>query len=1695
MKTRLNCFALLLALAASFSSIAQDFSNKGKEFWLSYSYHVGMSGGAGGAPTMTLYITSDQNSTYNVEVFGGASIQTGSITAGQVVSIIIPTSLFINDEGVFNNKTLRVTSSQPVVVYSYITRSQASGATLALPTNVLGRDYYSFNFTQNSNEPNSNSYFTIIAVEDNTTVEITPSANTKGGWAAGSTNTINLNKGQIYQVLGVTTGNNGVDLTGSRIRSVASTTGGCKRIAVFSGSGKISIGCTGGSSDNLYQQLYPTGTWGQKYMTVPSYGKPNNYYRIIKSDPSANVYLNGSLIPSAAFTNNRYYEFLNNTPNLIEADKPIAVAQYFTTQGCSGNGNPYDPDMIVLNPVEQNIDKVTLVSSNLYAPTNPPNQPHQHHMHVIMRNGGTGISSFSLDGVPVSSGLWVAHPSDLNYSYLYLNNVSQGYHRLTSDSGFNAIAYGYGSAESYGYSAGANVKDLYQFVSVQNQYATVNFPATCKGTPFYFSMWFPYQPTQIQWQFNGLFSDVTITNPTFDSTQVVNGRTLYRYKLPNPYSINTPGTYPIKVVAQNPTPDGCSGEQEITYDLQVFDRPTSDFNFITNGCVSDSVRFTDNASTTGRPVIKYSWDFGDGNTSLIRNPSHLYLSPGSFNVKYSVITDVGCLSDTSIKTVNISQPPVAKFGVAAPYCVGKTITFTDSSTTSSSTISKWYWNFGDGSPQVVATTNAPQTHIYNNTGSFTVTLQVETATGCKSTVFNRNVIINPNPVAAFIFGNACLPSGTMQFTNTSTISDGTQSQFSYSWNFGDGNTSTQQNPSHNYAAVGPFNVTLTITSGAGCTDDSVRVVNTIYARPDAAFSMNPTAESCLGSNVTFTDQSTAPNSSTASWQWNFGDGNTSTLQNPVHLYAVPGIYTVTLTTTSAIGCVSDVEQKTITILPLPVASFTASAIRCEKQPIQFSSTSIANAGNIVQNQWYVNGTLISSTGTTFTYTPPNAGSYTIRLAVTTDKGCTDDTTITINANPRPVPNFNLPNVCLPAGNAQFTNTSTISDGSSLTYQWNFGDGNTSNQTNPTNIYTATGPYNVTLTATSANGCFKDTVKVLSTIFAQPQSTINAPAEVCFGSPVNFTDAGTIAPGSTITQWQWNFGDGNTSTQQNPMHNYTNAGTYAVTLTATSAVGCPSAIATRTVVVNSLPAANFNVSAPNCATRDITFTDVSVANSGNITKWTWNMGDGTVYNKTTNAPFIHNYAATGTYNVTLQVETNKGCISTVFSKPVIVSPLPVAAFGMPENCLNDPFSQFSDSSTIADGTESQFTYLWNFGDPNATAGNPNTSNQKNPQHRYIQAATYNVTLTVTSNNGCSATITQPFTLNGDIPQAAFTVQGGLNHCSDDDVTITNNSTVDFGSVTKLEIYWDYGNNPTNRTIDNTPVQGGTYVHRYPVFYSPATQTFLIRVVAYSGDNCISSTTQTITVKARPQLVFDAMPSVCADAAAFQVTQARMTNGLPGNGTYSGPGITAAGLFTPLVAGKGTHTIRYTYNASNGCPSFIEKTISVFEVAVANAGPDRFVLEGGTVTLVGSGTGPNLSYVWSPTAGLNNPSIALPVASPADDVTYSLRVTTADVCTDDDQVFVKVLKAPTIPNTFSPNRDNIHDKWEIKYLESYPGCTVQIYNRYGQLVFESKGYSKPWDGTYKGKDVPAGTYYYIIDPKNGRKQMTGFVDVIR
>ena len=443
-------------------------------------------------------------------------------------------------------------------------------------------------------------------------------------------------------------------------------------------------------------------------------------------------------------------------------------------------------------------------------------------------------------------------------------------------------------------------------------------------------------------------------------------------------------------------------------------------------------------------------------------------------------------------------------------------------------------------------------------------------------------------------------------------------------------------------------------------------------------------------------------------------------------------------------------------------------------------------------------------------------------------------------------------------------------------------------------------------------------------------------------------------------------------------------------------------------------------------------------------------------------------------------------------------MPGADFSIPYVCLSDAYAQFTDKSTIADGTQSSFTYLWNFGDPNATSANPNTSTEQNPKHKYSKADNYTVTLTVTSGNGCvSAVSSQTFTVNGAVPQAGFTVANSNALCSSDPVEFDNTSTVDFGNITKIIFYFDYNNAPTDSSVyykDSGQIPSDNkFYHSYGVFNDPLTKNYLVKMIVYSGASCMSTYEQTITVNANPVVTLSTIGNLCQEASPVQITENK--NGFTGTGVFSGTGVSSTGLFDPSKSGAGTFAISYLFTAQNDCTYSSTQNVTVYPVPAITLPSSITVLEGGQVTLPAKASGDGLTYLWTPATGLSNVNVLKPVASPSDDITYQLTATSSEGCIAVATIYVTVLKAPVVPNTFTPNGDGYNDTWDIKYLNSYPNCTVEIFNRYGQKLYYSVGYPVPWDGTYNGSKLPVGVYYYIINPNNGRKTIAGSLTLIR
>jgi len=1410
---------------------------------------------------MGIYITSNSSASGTIQV-GTISIPF-TVTANTVVRKFLGpgnagdapnTSVYLSQsEGISTGAAIHVTSDNPVVVYAHIIKSARSGATLLLPSNVWGREYIVPSYSSIGNTAGGgNAAITIVAADTNTTVQITPKvASLNNAHPANTPYTITLaNPGDVYQVQFA----HNADISGTDVQSV-STGSGCKKIAVFSSTNWSAFGCSSASSgDNLYQQLFPTGAWGKSFLTAPAKTRTSDIIRVFVTDPTTVVTKteNGITTTLSGLVNGSFYEYSTGNPTYIQASKPASVIQYFTTQACQNGATIGDPEMIVINPVEQTINNITVFSAHKnWVPANQSAVTNCY-LNIIIKTAAT--ASFHINAAaPASS--FIPIPGTA-YSYLQeeVTNsaVTNPVESLTADSNFIAIAYGFGNVESYGYNAGTNVIDLTQGIVIQSQYATTTSQSTCRNTPVSFAIKFPYQPTSLSWDFSNSpaispNTPVSVNSPVPDSSFVDNnsGKTIYLYKLPGNYTFNATGSFPVKVTANNPTSDGCSGLQVVSYSVQVFDPPVTNFSFATSGCATDSVRFTDASNANGRTLTQWIWDFGDTTGSAIQNPAKLYRGGGTYNVHLRTVTDIGCVSDTTKKVV-ISGKPVAKFGVSAVTCVNTSLNFTDSSSVSAGTVNAWYWNYGNGKTDTLST-GTTRAQTYSTVGTDTVSLQVQTTTGCNSAVFAVPANIHPFPKVGFILPEVCLNDASAQFSDTSSIADGSQAQFSYAWRFNAGTpavsppptplTSTLKNPSARYFKADNYSVALTVTSKDGCVDSLLQPFTVNGSQPNAGFFILDSSSLCSNTAVRLEDTSTVDFGKVTALEiyWdNNGSAVADTIKDPVF---------------------GTVYSHSYPSLPIT-----------KRYTIRF----VAHSGNA------------SSCSATKLYT------------------------VTVNQSPH-IQFLVIPGICMEAAGRQIT---------------------------------------------------------------QATETGNVPGSFLF-SGVGVTGAGLYQP-QTVQP-----------------------GSYAIKYLYVTPTGCRDS-ATQNITVWPSPVARWKLGSPDCEKNPITFFDSSVANVGNIVSRFWDFGDGNQINRPDGNPFTKQYAVANSYEVSLRVVTDSGCQSATNLQQVVVHYLPRVSFSLPAICLPDGRGQFNDLSSIPDNSQNLFSYYWNFGD----GADPTPSTLKSPVHRYSALGPYTVVLRVTSKDGCVDSLSSQLTTVYPQPQAAF-VLAPPEVCVGDSVRFTDNSN---GLTSNIQT-WAWS------------LAGGDSSHlQNPAKRFTDSGNLIITLFITNAQNCVSDTAmQTVVVHPYPRLTM---------------------------------------------------------------------------------GPGLVVLQGGTVAVKPLYVyGSSLVYLWSPSTYLSSDTAQVPLSKPAVDMEYHLQLTGLGGCSVSDSIMVTVLKSPIVPNAFSPNGDGINDTWKIQYLQSYPGATIDVFNRYGQNVFHTVNNTRDWDGTFNGQPLPVGTYYYIIDPKNGRPIQSGSVTIIR
>ncbi len=882
--------------------------------------------------------------------------------------------------------------------------------------------------------------------------------------------------------------------------------------------------------------------------------------------------------------------------------------------------------------------------------------------------------------------------------------------------------------------------------------------------------------------------------------------------------------------------------------------------------------------STGTGTLTYNWNFGDGGTSTLANPSHSYTTAGTYTVRLITTNSTGC-KDTiaKINLINIGSIKAA-FNNASTVCENAPLSIINTSAPAPISVA---WDFGDGT----TSTAINPVKIYSASGFYKIRLIADFG-GCFDTAY-KNITVLDKPAANFNNSNplSCKAPLTVSFNDLST------GAISYNWDFGDGNTSTLQDPAHTYTTAGIFDVTLIVTNNNGCTD-TLRKIGLVKIQPPHVTINNLPVSNCapLSWRFSSTVNSVDP---VVGYEWDFGDGNTSALPNPTHIFSA-GTYTIQLVVTTAGGCTDTaIVQRGIiaSIKPAPNLIATPRDV-CAHLPVNFTDLT---AGTVTNWLWLF-GDGGSSTDKNPIHVYEDTGYFDITLIVC-NAGCCDTVKFKnyIHINP-PIAAFSSAFDCANPKLRTFTDASIGAD----EWNWDFGDGNTSHIPSPVHTYADTGTYTITLLVRNyTTGCEytkKETIKIIAekANFATPDTVI------CKNTAVYFTNTGNTA--ANVSLYEWEFGDGTTGTGVNPSHIYTLAGKYSVQLIITDIFGCRDTLLKPLYIQVDGPTANFTPGVTgSCLLSAVPFTDNSVSDGTHpIVKWIWNYGDG-VIDTLTAPPFKHNYAGPGNYTVSLKTIDSKGCIDSIVKSSAILISKPAAFFSTLDT-LSCPTKTITFSNT---STGPGLIYNWNFGDGN-------TSTAANPVHNYATDGLYTVKLLVTNQYGCRDSLIYPNYVRIVSPHANFTLSDSISTCPPLFETFTNTSQ-NYTSVN-----WDFG--------DGTSTQSDNPTHFYNV---PGVYFAKLTITGPGG--CTNAKQKKITVRG-PQGTFTYGPlSGCSPlkVSFTAATQDRITFIWDYNDgtTFSTPDSTVAHTY----AIPGVYVPKMILVDPNGC-------------VVPITGPDTIVVTG-------------------------------------------------------------------------------------------------------------------------------------------------------
>ncbi len=821
----------------------------------------------------------------------------------------------------------------------------------------------------------------------------------------------------------------------------------------------------------------------------------------------------------------------------------------------------------------------------------------------------------------------------------------------------------------------------------------------------------------------------------------------------------TQGLFNVTLTVTNS--NGCVNSFTIPDYISVNDSLRAKFGAFAAASCNVPVTATFKDSSTGSNITSWFWDFGDGATSNLQNPVHVYNTAGTYDVKLIVQNSSGCV-DTLVKKGAVNAANLkASFNIGSgQFCLGSSAFFPNTSTPLN-LIDSSVWIVSDGTRY----NTKDLSKIFSTAGNYTIKLIFYR--GICSDQVTQTISVVPSAGANFsAFPTiACKPPLSVLFQNASGGSS------VVSWDFGNGQTSTLENPTVLYNSFGNYDVKLIVRSVLGCYDTIVKPAAVTITPPAINSVAGLPYDGCFPYTATFTPKVTT-NDPVVKWDWNFGDGTTSNLQNPTKTFASVGDYQVKLVITTSAGCV-DTFTSIVRGSDKPKSNFKADPlVVCPSTTVHFTDLS---TGTINKWKWFF-GDGGSSSSQTPDYLYNDTGLMTVKLIVY-NRGCSDTFSIDkyIYVSP-PIAVLTDSFDCSDQRTHFFHNKSI----GATVWKWYFGDGDSSNAWETVHTYKDTGRYTAVLWVADSLCEHRSNAPIM--VLNEKARIVANNMGGCNTKTIKFEAQSPQTHPENIAKYEWTFNaEAPVYTDTNYIERiFNDTTTITLKLKIFDLNSCTDSVTQTIPILFTAAKANFGPAVQNvCVGSLVNFTDSSRSIAGNpITKWTWNFGNGndTVFTK---SPFQTRYMQPGIYDVKMMIEDASGCKDTIEREAAVIVHKSTADFITTDTlvCLNSPV-HFTDLSVGSNGTTSMLVYKWNL-----DAGK--IDSVPNPVVTYNKSGAYSISLSIKDPYGCVDTMQKPLFITVADAHADFKMSDSFSTCPPLLVNLTNKSTSNIVNI------WSFG----------------------------------------------------------------------------------------------------------------------------------------------------------------------------------------------------------------------------------------------------------------------------------------------------------------